>query len=248
MMNPQQVPTLTQSRIQWYSLVAYNRTQILKNFQRLDLHQKQFEFHFTVGKLEALLSKGNAAGAEAPLAALVLERFGLDFALAKFDMKIGVSLGYALTIYNCSHILTFCSSLSMNYLEAGHDPTAFISSETSTQQDLVKVKYTRVQPESPEFASLYESINQSVDVDFSTIVLRAQPEPVVAMYDFMMSTFVSPTPAVAPAVATSNQELIVLPTEPTPAEAQSSTEQIRVNINLQGVGGNFFFNHILVNI
>jgi vacuolar protein sorting-associated protein 13A/C len=61
----------------------------------LDLHQKQFELHFTVGKLQVLLSKGNAAGSESPLAALVLEKFGLDFALAKFDMQVGVSLGYA---------------------------------------------------------------------------------------------------------------------------------------------------------
>ncbi|KIM32678.1 hypothetical protein M408DRAFT_326439 [Serendipita vermifera MAFF 305830] len=184
---------------------------------RLDLHQKQFEFHFTVGKLQALLSKGNAAGVESPLAEVVLEKFGLDFGLAKFDMQIGVSLG----------------SLSMNYLEGGHEPTAFISSEGSANQDLVKVKYTRVQPESPEFATVYESINQSVDVEFSTIVLRAQPEPVVALNDFIMSTFVPEKPTPVSSTA-ENQELIVLPTQPQPV-AQSSTEQIRVNINLQGV-------------
>jgi hypothetical protein len=60
----------------------------------LDLHQNQFEFHFTVGRLQALLSKGDAAGMESPLAEVVLERFGLDFELAKFDMQVGVSLGY----------------------------------------------------------------------------------------------------------------------------------------------------------
>jgi hypothetical protein len=39
------------------------------------------------------LSKGDAAGKESPLAEVVLERFGLDFELAKFDMQVGVSLG-----------------------------------------------------------------------------------------------------------------------------------------------------------
>jgi hypothetical protein len=61
----------------------------------LDLHQNQFEFHFTVGKLQVLLSKGAAAATESPLAALVLEKFGLNFSLAKFDMQVGVSLGYS---------------------------------------------------------------------------------------------------------------------------------------------------------
>jgi len=127
----------------------------------------------------------------------------------------------------------------MNYLEAGHDPTAFISSESSLNQDLVKVKYMRVDVESPEFATVYESINQKVDVEFSTIVLRAQPEPVVAMYDFIMSTFVPAKRAVDPPPTTGNQNLVVLPNQPPATPTQGSTEQIRVNINLQGVEGNF---------
>jgi vacuolar protein sorting-associated protein 13A/C len=125
----------------------------------------------------------------------------------------------------------------MNYLGAGHDPTAFISSESSLNQDLVKVKYMRVQVESPEFATVYESINQKVDVEFSTIVLRAQPEPVVAMYDFIMSTFVPAKPAVNPPPTTDNQNLVVPPSQPPSPPTQASTEQIRVNINLQGVEG-----------
>jgi vacuolar protein sorting-associated protein 13A/C len=128
----------------------------------------------------------------------------------------------------------------MNYLEAGHEPTAFISSESSLHQDLVKVKYQRVQVESPEFTTVYESINQSVDVEFSTIVLRAQPEPLVVMYDFIMSTFVPAKSTVNLPPTTENQNLVVLPSQPSaPLPTQGSTEQIRVNINLQGVEGDF---------
>lgn len=133
----------------------------------------------------------------------------------------------------------------MNYLEPAQKPTAFISSEQSHSQELVKVKYTRVQAESPEFATIYESVNQSVDVEFSTIVLCAQPEPVVAMYDFMMSTFVNnsnkpgPAPASAP-IPSGEHSAVVLPAEPTPSPSQSSIEQIRVNVKLQGVEGKSF--------
>lgn len=190
--------------------------------KRLDLHQKQFEFHFTVGKLHALLSKANTSGIEAPLAEVVLERFGLDFALAKFDMQVDVALG----------------ALSMNYLEVGKEASPFISSESSTtQQDLVKVKYLRVQAESPEFESIYEGINQSVDAAFSTVVLRAQPEPVIAVYDFIMSTFVPEKPTVVQSTTTAEQSLVALPREPSapPTQGQTNVEKIRVNVKLQGV-------------
>lgn len=173
----------------------------------------------------------------------MLEKFGLDFELAKFDMQVGVSLRYvSIDGATTCFIEYFYRSLSMNYLESGQKPTAFISSEQSGSQELVKVKYTRVQPESPEFATIYESINQSVDVEFSTIVLRAQPEPVVAMYDFMMSTFVNngpkPTPK-SPPVA-SEHAAIALPAEHSPSPSQTSVEQIRVNVKLQGVEGKPF--------
>jgi vacuolar protein sorting-associated protein 13A/C len=130
----------------------------------------------------------------------------------------------------------------MNYLEPGQKPTAFISSEKSHSQELVKVKYTRVEAESPEFATIYESVNQSVDVEFSTIVLCAQPEPVVAMYDFMMSTFVNksnkPAPVPASTPIPAGEHAAVAPSaEPSPSPSQSSVEQIRVNVKLQGVEG-----------
>jgi len=125
----------------------------------------------------------------------------------------------------------------MNYLEAGHEPTAFISSESSLHQDLVKVKYTRVDANSPEFATLYENVNQSVDVEFSTVVLRAQPEPVVAIYDFMMSTFVPQKSAGSPPIPSDKQNQAVISPNQPPLPPSQTTEQIRVNVNLQGVQG-----------
>ncbi|KAG8790912.1 hypothetical protein FRC17_008835, partial [Serendipita sp. 399] len=188
--------------------------------RRLDLHQNQFEIHFTVGKLKVMMSKGSATREEIPLAELALERFSFDFELAKFDMQVGVALG----------------TLSMNYLEAGKKPVPFIFCNDTSNQDLVKVKYTRVEPASPEFNTLYESINQSVDGAFSTIIVQAQPEPVLAVYDFIMSTFVPEKPPVVQ--PTNNDTLLVVPAQPPPRPPSDVNEQIRVNVQLQVILAN----------
>ena len=123
------------------------------------------------------------------------------------------------------------SSIVMNYLESGRTPTAFISSEGSKDKNLLKVKYVRAQQDSPEFMTVFESINQSIDVMMSTLVLRAQPEPVIAIYDFLMTTFVPkdqpalPTPAL-------EKELKV-----NPEQQQPTTEKIRVRVKLESVQG-----------
>lgn len=123
------------------------------------------------------------------------------------------------------------SSIAMNYLESGRAPTAFISSEDSKDEHLLKVKYVRAQQNSPEFMTVFEGIDQSVDVTMSTLVLRAQPEPVIAIYDFLMTTFVPqkgptlPTPAV-------EKDLKV-----SPQQQQVMTEQIRVRVKLESVQG-----------
>lgn len=130
----------------------------------------------------------------------------------------------------------------MNYLESGQKPASFISSEYGTSQELVKVKYTRVQRESPEFMTTYEGIDQSVEVALATIVLSAQPEPVVAMYDFLMSTFVSNSgqPSSPPPPAASERHTAIAPQIETTARSSQSDEQIRVKVQLQGVKGNYY--------
>ena len=64
------------------------------------------------------------------------------------------------------------------------------SSETAEKADLLSVGYTRVQKESPEFLTIHEGIEQAVDVKISTFRFYAAPEPVVSLYDFIMTTFV----------------------------------------------------------
>lgn len=87
-----------------------------------------------------------------------------------------------------------------------------------TDEDLLIVKYTRIQQASPEFQPVYEGIDQNVDVKISTFLFRAAPEPVVTVYDFIMTTFVPQNGGQA--------EVAVAPGSP---EAESPTPEIVVD-------------------
>ncbi|KAL6309957.1 vacuolar protein sorting-associated protein 13 [Sparassis latifolia] len=138
------------------------------------LHQHIVEFTFHVDTLRASLYKSNSDGSERPLGDVTFERFALAFEMAKFVMTVDVNL----------------SSLSLNVVQPGREPIQFISSAEPKAGDLLIVKYTRVQQISPEFLSLYEGIDQNVDIRITTFVFRAAPEPVSSLYEFIMTTFV----------------------------------------------------------
>ena len=125
----------------------------------------------------------------------------------------------------------------MNVIQLGEQDICFISSrevENSNDQDLLKMTYTRIQKESPNFLTLYEGVDQNVDIKMTTLVFRAAPEPVLALYDFIMSTFVSNSDQVIP----SN------PDQPRKDNGRLETSddvdsKIRVLVKLEGVQGMF---------
>lgn len=54
----------------------------------------------------------------------------------------------------------------------------------------MEVAYRRVQKSSPDFISVYNGFDQSVEVKLSTFIFRAVPEHVLSLYDYLMTTFV----------------------------------------------------------
>ena len=107
----------------------------------------------------------------------------------------------------------------MHINQVGKDPLEFMSSTTGpTNEDLLIVKYTRVQQASPEFQPVYEGIDQNVDIKISTFLFRAAPEPVVTVYDFIMTTFVP-----------QNAGQVEVAASPGSPEAESPTAAIVVN-------------------
>ena len=133
----------------------------------------------------------------------------------------------------------------MNIYQPGLPTIEFMSSaDTAGQDDLLIVRYKRCQPESPVFLTQFDGIDQSVDIKISTFIFRAAPEPVLAVYDFVMTTFV-PAPApnqqqqVAPAAgegALTGQGKDTAPV--VVMEQQQAAQKIRVLVNLASVQGN----------
>lgn len=114
---------------------------------------------------------------------------------------------------------------------------ALVSTElgSSGTTDLMEVAYRRVQKSSPDFISVYDGFDQSVEVKLSTFIFRAVPEHVLSLYDYLMTTFVpdrsngNPTdqPEKKPEDEIHDQDAIVHP----------SKDRIRVRANLASFEG-----------
>jgi vacuolar protein sorting-associated protein 13A/C len=112
-----------------------------------------FEFTFRVDKLQASIykSQSNPSKPDKLLASMILEGFDLAFQLRKYDMSVDIGLR------------SLCVEDKM--VEKG---TPFSNLVTSLEgqdgakspKELVRVKYARCQPESPEFLDVFEGIHQ----------------------------------------------------------------------------------------
>lgn len=103
---------------------------------------------------------------------------------------------------------------------------------SSSDDDLLRIAYTRVQKDSPEFLTVHDGIDQNVDIKMSTLVFRAAPEPVLALYDFIMTTFVpnQDTRAKSGSATVGEDPL-------TQAQVAGNPGVIRVLVKLDGVQG-----------
>ncbi|KZT02705.1 vacuolar protein sorting-associated protein 13 [Laetiporus sulphureus 93-53] len=184
------------------------------------LHQHLVEFNFQVDVLRASLYKSTVDGGERAMGDVAFERFALAFSMAKYVMTVDINL----------------SSVSMNVFQPGKEPMECISSAgESNNEDLLIVKYNRVQPLSPEYQSRYQGIDQNVDVKFTTFIFRAAPEPVLSLYEFIMTTFVpdrtNTTPKPSPDVAAADTAILI----GQKAANDSVSDKIKVVLKLAGI-------------
>jgi vacuolar protein sorting-associated protein 13A/C len=102
------------------------------------------------------------------------------------------------------------------------------------EENLLAINYTRAQQNSPEFTTKYESIEQHISITISTFVFKVAPEPVLALYDFIMSTFVgkSGTESHHPQIVEPRAETI---------DSGANDGGIRVAIQLASVRGQYVF-------
>jgi vacuolar protein sorting-associated protein 13A/C len=129
----------------------------------------------------------------------------------------------------------------MEVAESGFEPVQLYSSANGSTKngpspggkDLLRVDYTRVQSNSPEYRSKYEGYDQIISVEVSTVIFRAAPEPLVTLYDLLMTTFVPSSP---------NSGETPSPTQGPSAVAQltresSRTGKLRLLVKLASVEG-----------
>lgn len=148
-----------------------------------NIHRRDFEFKFTVGRLRGSLFRSDANDSQRDnlLVELVAEGFELDFYMRPFDMVAEVvlkSLGVDDHIeQNAPEFKRIISSKGFNADE---------------DRDLFQLKFVRVKPESPEFESTYEGVAMNLDMSVSTINLVVTRKTLLTLLDFVLLTFTNP--------------------------------------------------------
>lgn len=154
--------------------------------RNVHLHQRNFEFKFTVDRLQGSLYRADPEGRKADqlLVELVAESFDLDFYQEAFEMAADVRL----------------RSLAVeDHVEESTIPEFknIITSEdvsADEQKDLFTLKFIKVNKESPEFQTKYEGIATNLEVAVSTINLIVTRRTLLTLLDFVLDTFTNPGP------------------------------------------------------
>ncbi|KAL4891857.1 hypothetical protein BDV59DRAFT_59444 [Aspergillus ambiguus] len=155
-----------------------------KGVDKPNIHRRDFEFKFTVGRLRGSMFRSDPHDQlrENLLVELIAEGFELDYYKRPFDMVAEIVL----------------KSLSVDdYIEENPLPEfkRIISSkgfDADEEKDLFHLKFVRVNPESPEFQSTYEGVAMNLDVSVSTINLVVTRKTLLTLLDFILLTFTNP--------------------------------------------------------
>lgn len=189
----------------------------------INLHQRNFEFKFTVDELKGSLYRSDPDGGQPDqlLVELIAKHFHLDFYQRPYDMVAVVLL----------------RSLSVeDYIEKEPSPEFknIISSrdlDAEENKDLFNVKFVKVNPESPEFKSTYEEVATNLDVSISTLNMIITRKTLLTLLDFVLVTFASPEKPKIEDTAKSEEpkEQGIVSQQPT------SAEKIRIKIDLHSI-------------
>lgn len=200
-----------------------------KSDEDLNLHQKNFEFKFTVDKLQGSLFRSDPDGRlpDELLVELVAEYFHLDFYQRPFDMVAEVLL----------------KSLNVeDYIEDAPSPEfkQIISSrgfDADENKDLFNIKFVKVNPKSPELGSTYEGVTTNLDASVSTLNLVVTRKTLLTLLDFILITFASsddlPTPRIEEAEGHGDEQEEhnkAAKTSPAP-----DSDKIRIKVALQSI-------------
>ncbi|CAO1605338.1 Vacuolar protein sorting-associated protein 13 [Xanthoria calcicola] len=192
----------------------------------INLHQRNFQFKFTVDKLQGSLFRADPDETKPDqlLVELVAEHFELDFYLRPYDMVAEVLL----------------KSLNVDdYIDEDPSPEfrKIISSRgfgAKENKDLFNIKFVKVNNESPEFKSTYEGIATHLDVSISTLNVIVTRKTLLTLLDFVLVTFTSPDQPSQPAKSIEDGPDGKTLERPAP-ESGGSSDKIRIKVELESV-------------
>lgn len=194
----------------------------------VDLHQRNFQFKFTVAKLQGSLYRSDPDDRKPDelLVELVAEHFQLDFYLRPYDMVAEVLL-------KSLNVEDFIDQ------DPGPEFKKIMSSQgfgVEDAKDLFNVKFVKVNNDSPEFNTTYECIATNLDVSISTLNLVVTRKTLLTLLDFVLITFASPNESAQPQKAIEEAENSgKKKAQEAVSEQSSGSDKIRIKIDLESV-------------
>ncbi|CAG8516340.1 7059_t:CDS:10 [Ambispora leptoticha] len=192
--------------------------------QTAKVNQRIFEFKFKVDRFSTTVKKANRDPnkPEKLLVDMVLEHFNLDFVLRPFDMSAEIFLKSLSIEDKMSY-----SGSEFKHLAASE---GYGNSQPGDSSNLVHIKYASVNPNSPEYMTKFEGIDQSVDIELSTINVIITRKSILTLYNFLLDTFTAP-PGTPVSAASPNPEASSDSNQAQKKVQQQSTMRVKVRLN-----------------
>lgn len=190
-----------------------------KSKNDINLHQRNFEFKFTVDKLQGSLYRSDPEGKKPDqlLVELIAEHFDLDFYQEPFEMAAEVRL----------KSLAIEDHVEENPLPEFRNIVSSEDVSADEQKDLFYLKFVRVNKDSPEFMTKFEGIAMNLDVAVSTINLIVTRRTLLTLLDFVLITFTNPGPP------QNQQQIAPKPEDQKQVSKQPQTQQDKIRIRAE---------------
>lgn len=202
--------------------------------EHLKVQQRSFEIKFKVDTLKGSLyrSDPDRKKPDQLLVELVANDFDLEYYIRPYDMAAEVSLG-SVTV---DDFVDDPSAEFKSIISSGD------SEDREQNRSLVKVKFTKVNPQSPEFMPIYEGVETNINAAISTINVIVTRKTLLTLLDFILATFTGDKNDAVPdkeleAIedAEDNDSLQIAVDEPDDEPKAAAAGSIRVKVDLKSI-------------
>ncbi|KAI8912336.1 hypothetical protein DFJ77DRAFT_511881 [Powellomyces hirtus] len=151
----------------------------------------ELKFEVVRASISLMKSEKDLIAPDRVLADLTVEHFGMNVRSMTHELDVNIKIR-AVEIEDRMQP----GQPAFRYLlspTAGSDLES-VASDRSTVDQLIRVSYVSLKPTSPD----YNGVDQSLDVSFAAVTVILTSSSVLMLYDFILSTFTSPSAEVSP--------------------------------------------------